>query len=59
MTDDRKIEPVYEVCEDVSDEIFIKELGRRSILTFSQHLISKIVEHDNSNIYYKFKELEG
>lgn len=59
LTEARKIEPDYEVGEDVSEEIFIKDLGRRAILTLSQHLKSKIVEHDNANIYEKFKELEG
>ncbi|MRJ09596.1 transcription termination/antitermination protein NusA [Ornithobacterium rhinotracheale] len=59
LTEARKIEPDYEVGEDVSEEIFIKDLGRRAILTLSQHLKSKIVEHDNANIYEKFKDLEG
>ena len=35
------------------------DLGRRSILALRQNLISKIHEHDNTNIYKHFKELEG
>ena len=35
------------------------DLGRRAILALRQNLISKIHEHDNTNIYKQFKELEG
>lgn len=59
LSDAQKIDPDYEVGEEVSEEIFIKDLGRRSILTLSQHLKGKIIEHDNANIYEKFKDLEG
>jgi N utilization substance protein A len=34
-------------------------LGRRSILALRQNLIAKIQEHDNTNIYKQFKDLEG
>ncbi len=55
----RKIEPDFEVGEDVSQEVKLIDLGRRSILALRQNLISKIHEHDNTNIYKQFKELEG
>ena len=55
----QKIEPDFEVGEDVAEEIKLMELGRRSILALRQNLISKIHEHDNTNIYKQFKELEG
>ena len=55
----RKIEPDFEVGEDVSEEVKLKDLGRRAILALRQNLISKIHEHDNTNIYKQFKELEG
>ena len=35
------------------------DLGRRSILALRQNLIAKIQEHDNTNIYKYFKDLEG
>lgn len=54
-----KIEPDFEVGEDVSEEVKLFDLGRRSILALRQNLISKIQEHDNTNIYKQFKELEG
>ncbi|GAA3508895.1 transcription termination factor NusA [Aquimarina addita] len=59
ITQARKIEPDFEVGEDVSEEVKLIHLGRRSILALRQNLISKIHEHDNTNIYKQFKELEG
>ncbi|WP_396597403.1 transcription termination factor NusA [Dokdonia sp. R86516] len=59
LTDARKIEEDFEVGEDVSEEVKLFDLGRRSILALRQNLISKIHEHDNTNIYKQFKELEG
>ncbi len=55
----RKIEPDFEVGEDVSEEVKLIDLGRRSILALRQNLIAKIHEHDNTNIFKHFKELEG
>ncbi len=55
----RKIEPDFEIDEDVSEEVKLIDLGRRSILALRQNLIAKIHEHDNTNIYKQFKELEG
>ena len=59
ITEARKIEPDFEVGEDVSEEVKLRDLGRRSILALRQNLISKIQEHDNTNIYKQFKDLEG
>ncbi|RZN84746.1 MAG: transcription termination/antitermination protein NusA [Winogradskyella sp.] len=59
LTEAQKIEPDFEVGEDVAEEVKLFELGRRSILALKQNLISKIHEHDNTNIYKQFKELEG
>jgi len=59
LTQAQKIEPDFEVGEDVSEEVKLIDLGRRSILALRQNLISKIHEHDNTNIYKQFKELEG
>ena len=59
LTEARKIEEDFEVGEDVSEEVKLIDLGRRSILALRQNLISKIHEHDNTNIYKQFKDLEG
>jgi N utilization substance protein A len=59
LTEARKIEPDFEVGEDVSEEVKLIDLGRRAILALRQNLISKIHEHDNTNIYKQFKDLIG
>lgn len=59
LSDAQKIEPDFEVGEDVSEEVKLIDLGRRAILALRQNLISKIHEHDNTNIYKQFKDLIG
>ena len=59
LSEARKIEPDFEVGEDVAEEVKLIDLGRRSILALRQNLISKIHEHDNTNIYKQFKDLIG
>lgn len=54
-----RIEPDFEIGEDVSEEVKLADLGRRSILALRQNLISKIHEHDSTNIFKQFKDLEG
>ena len=59
LTEARKIEPDFEVGEDVSEEVKLIDLGRRAILALRQNLIAKIHEHDNTTLYKQFKDLEG
>jgi N utilization substance protein A len=59
LSEARKIEPDFEIGEDVSEEVKLKDLGRRSILALRQNLIARIHEHDNTTIYKQFKDLEG
>ncbi len=59
LSEARKIEPDFEVGEDVSEEVKLVDLGRRAILALRQNLISKIHEHDNTIIYKQFKDLVG
>ncbi|QTE21665.1 transcription termination factor NusA [Polaribacter cellanae] len=59
LSEARKIEPDFEIGEDVSEEVKLIDLGRRAILALRQNLISKIYEHDSTNIFKHFKDLEG
>jgi N utilization substance protein A len=59
LAEARLIEPDFEIGEDVSEEVKLIDLGRRAILALRQNLISKIFEHDSTNIFKQFKELEG
>ena len=59
LAEAKLIEPDFEIGEDVSEEVKLIDLGRRAILALRQNLISKIYEHDSTNIFKQFKELEG
>jgi N utilization substance protein A len=54
-----KIEPDFEVGEEVSEEIKLGDFGRREILSIRQNLISKIQEFEKDNVYKKYKEKVG
>ncbi|MEN3323494.1 transcription termination factor NusA [Mariniflexile soesokkakense] len=59
LSEARKIEPDFEVGEEVSEEVKLIHLGRRAILALRQNLISKIHEHDNTIVFKQFKDLIG
>lgn len=54
-----KIEPDFEVGEEVSEEIKMLDFGRRDILSIRQNLMSKIQEYEKDNVYKKYKERIG
>ena len=55
----KKIEPDFEVGEDVSEEVKLADLGRRAITSLRQNLVAKIFEHDSTNIFNQFKDRVG
>lgn len=59
LSDAIKIEPDFEVGEEVSEEIKMADFGRREILSIRQNLISKIQEFEKDNVYKKYKERIG
>ncbi|GAB5556138.1 MAG: transcription termination factor NusA [Schleiferiaceae bacterium] len=54
-----KIEPDFEIGEEVSEEVKIIDLGRRFVLAFRQNLVSRIQEHDNAELFKQYKDMEG
>ena len=54
-----KIEPDFEVGEEVSEEMKLMDFGRREILSIRQNLIAKIQEYEKDNVYQKYKEKIG
>jgi N utilization substance protein A len=54
-----KIEPDFEVGEEVSQEVKIPDFGRRNILSLKQNLQSRIMELEKDHIYTKYKERVG
>lgn len=54
-----KIEPDFEVGEEVSEEFKFVDFGRRNILSLRQNLISRILELEKDNLYKVYKERIG
>lgn len=54
-----KIEPDFEVGEEVSEEIRMVDFGRREILTIRQNLMAKVQEFEKDSIYRKYKDRIG
>ena len=59
LTEAQKIEPDYEVGEDVSERINFSKFGRRAILTLRQTLASKVLELEHDSLYNKYKDRVG
>jgi len=59
ISEAQKIDPTFEIGEEYTQKVELTELGRRNILAFKQVLNTKIAEYDNSNLYEKFKSMEG
>ena len=55
----QKIEPDYEVGEDVSEKVDFAKFGRRAILNLRQTLASKILELEHDELYNKYKDRVG
>ena len=59
LSEAQKIEPDYEVGEEVSEEVDFKKFGRRAILNLRQTLASKILELEHDSLYQKYKDKVG
>ena len=54
-----KIEPDFEIGEELSEEIKLKDFGRRDILAIRQNLVGKVQEYERTSIFQKYKEKVG
>jgi N utilization substance protein A len=54
-----KIEPDFEVGEEVSEEMKFEDFGRRNILSLRQNLISRILELEKDHLYKLYKDRIG
>ena len=59
LSDAIKIEPDFEVGEEVNEELRIENFGRRDILALRQNLQTKVSEYEKENIFQKYKEKVG
>ena len=54
-----KIEPDFEVGEEVIESFSINEFDRRDIQSILQMLKSKVMEYEKNNVYMKYKDRIG
>ena len=54
-----KIEPDFEIGEEVTEEFKFGDFGRRNILSLRQNLISRIMELEKDHLYKIYKERIG
>lgn len=59
LSDARKIEPDFEVEEEVISEVKLEVFGRRAILSARQTLMSKVLELEKDELYKKYKDRVG
>ena len=59
LADALKIEPDYEVGEEVSEKVDFSKFGRRAILNLRQTLASKTLELEHDSLYNKYKDRVG
>jgi N utilization substance protein A len=54
-----KVEPDFEIGEEVTEEFRFADFGRRNVLSLRQNLISRILELEKDHLYKKYKERVG
>ena len=59
LTEARKIEPDFEVGEEVAEEIPLEDFGRRAVTTARQTLVQKVKDLEKDILFDKYKEIVG
>jgi N utilization substance protein A len=59
VTEARKIEPDFEVGEEVSEQIEIEDFGRRAVTTARQTLMQKVKDLEKDILFQKYKDIVG
>lgn len=59
FSDAIKIEPDFEIGEEVAEEIKLEDFGRRAVMTARQTLIQKIKDLEKDILFQKYKDLVG
>lgn len=59
LSEARKIEPDFEIDEEVAEEIKLIDFGRRAVMTARQTLIQKVKDLEKDILFQKYKDLVG
>jgi len=59
LSEAKKIEPDFEIGEEVSEEIKLEDFGRRAVMMARQTLMQKIKDLEKDILFQKYKDLVG
>jgi N utilization substance protein A len=59
LSEAREMDPDCEIGEEVTDQVYFENFGRRAILNLRQTLASKILELQKDSLFTRYKELTG
>jgi len=59
LSEARNMDPDCEIGEEVTDEVYFENFGRRAILNLRQTLASKILELQKDSLFSRYRELVG
>lgn len=59
LSEAKKIEPDFEVGEEVSEQVDIEHFGRRAVTTARQTLMQKVKDLEKDILYQKYKDIVG
>src|SRR6478735_10342852 len=59
LSEAQKIEPDFEIGEELAEEVKLEDFGRRAVLTARQTLIQLIKDMEKEIVYQKYKDLVG
>ncbi|MBX2899436.1 MAG: transcription termination/antitermination protein NusA [Cyclobacteriaceae bacterium] len=59
LSEARKIEEDFEVGEEVAEQIYLEDFGRRAVTTARQTLMQRVKDLEKDILYQKYKDLVG
>ena len=59
LSEAKKIEPDFEIGEEVAEEIKLEDFGRRAVMMARQTLIQRIKDLEKDILFQKYKDLVG
>ena len=59
LTAAKKIEPDFEIGEEVSEPLKLEDFGRRMVLALRQNLVAKIMELEKEELFKKYEDRVG
>jgi N utilization substance protein A len=59
LSEAKRIEEDFEIGEEVAEEIFLEDFGRRAVTTARQTLLQKVKDLEKDILFQKYKDLVG